>query len=153
MAKAVAICTCERCGKTFERSNKLQNRSMADSWKEWAEEHFTVCSECWQAERQEAERQATEATNNLYGDITVGTPKQIAWAVKIRRQAAERLEPLVKRLKSEYQEAYKIWMAKELSNPDAVFWIDHRDDVDALAFGTPVNNYFIIRFKESIGIQ
>ena len=47
MAVATAKCTCRECGKNFESTKKLPNRAQADEWREWAEDHFDLCPDCY----------------------------------------------------------------------------------------------------------
>ena len=47
MAKAIAVCVCEKCGQTFEKKVVKRNRAEADKWEEWASEHITLCPECY----------------------------------------------------------------------------------------------------------
>ena len=57
MAKAIAHCTCERCGETFTKENVLQNRSDANRWTEWAKATITLCPKCWgKAQREQDEK-------------------------------------------------------------------------------------------------
>lgn len=63
MARAIAKCTCEKCGAEFEKmKHNLRNRTEANSWKEWAEWHYTTCEDCTKKEK--AEKQAKEAEEN-----------------------------------------------------------------------------------------
>ena len=43
MVRAVATCTCKTCGNQFEKITFKQNRRLADSWVEWAEETLDEC--------------------------------------------------------------------------------------------------------------
>ena len=56
MAKATALCTCKKCGATFERSTKKRNRKEADSWKEWAEANIDLCTACYHKQAVEEEQ-------------------------------------------------------------------------------------------------
>lgn len=56
MAKAVAICKCAVCGKTFEKEAYKQNRRQANDWEKWAEENITVCPQCYAKEQREKEK-------------------------------------------------------------------------------------------------
>lgn len=58
MAKATAHCTCRKCGKEFVKTHTCQNRTDADSWESWAENHFNLCGACWYKEQQEEENAA-----------------------------------------------------------------------------------------------
>lgn len=84
MAKATAICTCKHCGETFEKVAIKRNRREADSWEQWAADAFDVCPECERKQREEeVARAAEEAKASGMPELT-GSPKQIAWAEKIR---------------------------------------------------------------------
>lgn len=47
MVRAVATCTCKTCGNQFEKITFKQNRRLADSWVEWAEETLDECPQCY----------------------------------------------------------------------------------------------------------
>lgn len=87
MAKAKAICTCERCGKTFEVTTIRSNRRDADSWERWAAEHYTLCDACTELERKEeaAKLAAQAAADGL--PALVGSEKQVVWAEQLRAAA------------------------------------------------------------------
>lgn len=46
MAKAIATCTCQMCGATFEKTTTKCNRREADNWIEWAQKNITECPSC-----------------------------------------------------------------------------------------------------------
>lgn len=59
MARAIAKCECEKCGKEFEKIKRdCRNRSEADSWEGWASNYYTLCDDC----RREQYRQVQEET-------------------------------------------------------------------------------------------
>jgi hypothetical protein len=70
MAKAVAHCKCEKCGAEFIRESYCSNRRNANSWEEWAEEAFTLCTDCWK-EQQREERKAKREAQGLVCDVFV----------------------------------------------------------------------------------
>ena len=70
MAKATAICTCKKCGETFEKSVKKANRREADAWEVWAVKTFDICPKCW-GEEQRAKEEATPLGLEVYVDPTV----------------------------------------------------------------------------------
>lgn len=70
MAKAVANCTCTKCGKQFTREAIKRNRADADSWASWAENNFTLCGACYAAEQREAEK-----AKGLVADIVIDTAR------------------------------------------------------------------------------
>ncbi len=53
MARAIAECTCAKCGAKFEKIQFRANRKMADEWQAWAEENCTICPDCWKQEKKE----------------------------------------------------------------------------------------------------
>lgn len=67
MARAIAKCRCEHCEQEFEKIAFKYNREQAESWREWAEENFTECPECY-AKRVAAEKakKAAEIIANEY---------------------------------------------------------------------------------------
>ena len=82
MARAIAICTCSVCGAKFERVEFKNNRAQADAWKEWAEEHFTICPECYQKQQMD-KAEALVAELGL-PQIAGKSEKQIAYAASLR---------------------------------------------------------------------
>lgn len=63
MARAIAKCTCEKCGAEFEKmKHNLRNRKEADSWRDWAVYYYDTCDDCRKQEK--AEEQAKEAEEN-----------------------------------------------------------------------------------------
>ena len=137
MAKAVATCTCATCGNKFKKITTKESRSIADSWEKWASEYFDECSDCYekrkQAEREEESRKAAEEARELgFPDLT-GTPKQIAWAEKIRIEFAriwsnyqdvlqkKIVSGRAKQKDADTIEDFKSWV---LSHEEASWWID-----------------------------
>jgi hypothetical protein len=57
MVRAVATCTCKTCGNQFEKITFKQNRRLADSWVEWAEETLDECPQCYDKRMRELEEQ------------------------------------------------------------------------------------------------
>lgn len=73
MARAIAQCTCSKCGATFEKVHFGYNRKDADQWKEWAEETLDTCPDCWWKEQQEKNAaKAAEAISELHLPEIVG---------------------------------------------------------------------------------
>jgi len=58
MAKARAICTCKICGTTFEVTKTCSNRRGANSYEEWAKDHFDLCYDCKKLEKEEKLRES-----------------------------------------------------------------------------------------------
>ena len=132
MAKAVALCTCEKCGCQFKRVAYKQNRRDANDWEAWAVENITLCGDCWKAERDaEVEKKAADLNNGLES-ITIGTEKQIAWALKIRGSAVTKFAEMRKRIRSEYMDKFDLYVMNTLGVPYARYWIDHREDVERI---------------------
>lgn len=86
MARAIAECTCAKCGANFEKVQFRPNRKMADEWKEWAEENCTTCPDCWQKEKQEkdAAKSAEIIERFSLPEITGKSEKQIKFAADLR---------------------------------------------------------------------
>lgn len=57
MAIARAICTCVKCGTTFEKTATKRNREDADRWVEWARQTFDECPACYGKRMREEEAQ------------------------------------------------------------------------------------------------
>lgn len=73
MANATAICTCRKCGNTFQKIKKCYNRAEADSWEAWAQKNYDLCDSCYAAEQREA-----EIKKGLYVDIRLNIGGNIA---------------------------------------------------------------------------
>ena len=88
MAVATAKCTCRGCGKNFETTKKLYNRAQADEWREWAEDHFDLCPDCYREMKRAEEIALVNEIIAKYNlpqiDPTTGTEKQIAYAASLR---------------------------------------------------------------------
>lgn len=82
MAKAIANCTCSVCGEKFGKVAFKNNKAQADSWKEWAEEHFTICPECYR--KQQSEKGEALGAELGLPQITGKSDKQIAYAASLR---------------------------------------------------------------------
>lgn len=95
MAKAIAECTCERCGKQFTVSAVKRNSTEAESWKGWARQHYTMCDECiWKGREEEAASLASQAKEDGLPQL-VGSPKQRVWAEQIRASFIDRLDEVL----------------------------------------------------------
>ena len=57
MARAIATCTCDTCGKEFEKIAYKQNSRDANAWEAWAIKNITECPDCYHT-RIEKERAA-----------------------------------------------------------------------------------------------
>lgn len=119
MAKAIAYCTCEKCGETFTRENVLQNRSDANRWAEWAEANITLCPKCWGKAQREQERGCYEALKGelRLPEITGKSDKQVAFARDLRvryvAQHAEELREMRRKIDNVNTEAVAKVMAAE----------------------------------------
>lgn len=122
--KANATCTCATCGKTFVKTWDIRKSSERESTIAYMVARYTECSSCY-AERIEAERAARADALGLAA-ITIGSEKQIAWAMKIRD---EKIEKVIKRVRPKYADQAKaIIAAITAEHNDARWWIDTRDD-------------------------
>ena len=92
MAKAIAHCTCERCGETFTKENVLQNRSDANRWAEWAKATITLCPKCLgKAQRERDEERCDALKDELrLPEITGKSDKQTAFAYDLRARYVAR---------------------------------------------------------------
>lgn len=88
MARAIAECTCEKCGAKFEKIQFRANRKMADEWKAWAEENCTTCPDCWAKVKQEKDAAKAEALiEELHLPEIVGkSAKQVKYADDLRNK-------------------------------------------------------------------
>lgn len=68
MAKGRAICTCNECGKKFEKERFCYNRSDADSWERWAIENYTLCPTCYGRSMR-----AQDIAKGLYAEVRIDT--------------------------------------------------------------------------------
>lgn len=109
MARAIAQCTCSKCGAKFEKVHFGYNRKDADQWKEWAEETLDTCPDCWWKEQQEKNAaKAAEAISELHLPEIVGkSERQIQYAADLRNKAVinsatrAKLEKIIKLLNSD----------------------------------------------------
>ena len=46
MANASVTCRCRICGEEFTVARVCKNRKEADSWEEWAVNHYDTCDDC-----------------------------------------------------------------------------------------------------------
>lgn len=139
MAKATAICTCKKCGATFEKTTFKRNRREADSWEEWAVNTFDTCPECEHEENaKRAAAIAEEAKANGLPALT-GTPKQVVWAEQLRSTKMEEFQKISEYAKEEIAEdlkandfgvdkvEYADIAFQNISHKDmASWWIDNR---------------------------
>lgn len=88
MAKAVAVCVCPECGKTYERRIDGWNRADAENRKSYAENHPGLCPLCWKKEQQENAAKEAAALKAKYQlpEIVGVSDKQTAYAENLRRE-------------------------------------------------------------------
>lgn len=115
MAKYSVVFSCgheetvELFGKTSDREKKI----------EWMK-RYAVCSECYQQQKKEAEEERKKGRN--LPDLE-GTPKQVAWAEKIRDAIFTDWEKIAN-LKDNRAVKFTAWLRRQ---DTARFWIDNRD--------------------------
>ena len=127
MAQAKAICKCERCGQSFTKIATKYNRREADEWVAWAEKNYTVCTDCYKAEKQaeeaaKAEKMIAEITSRFELPELTGSEKQIKWASDIRIKMVGELLGHAKGSKAD-----EIIGSFLVRTTEAAWWIDHRD--------------------------
>ena len=128
MAKATAICTCKKCGKTFNKVATCHSRREADAYETYAASTYSVCPDCYRAEQHE---QATaEAAKVALPELT-GSERQVAWAMDIRHKAS----------KSNGFNSIK-------NETSAKWWIDNRFELDEIMY----NNSYLARAKQVVAM-
>ena len=80
MAWATAECKCAKCGRIFYKEGSGSNRTKADEWKEWAESHYTLCSECWHKRQSESNAASAAKYDDRLPEISGVSEKQIDYA-------------------------------------------------------------------------
>lgn len=55
MARAIATCKCNTCGKEFEKIAYKYNSKQASEWEKWAEENIIECPQCYGKRMREEE--------------------------------------------------------------------------------------------------
>lgn len=90
MAKAVAVCVCPECGKTYERRIDGWNRADAENRKSYAENHPGLCPLCWKKEQQGKAANEAAALKAKYQlpDIVGVSDKQTVYADRLRYKFA-----------------------------------------------------------------
>lgn len=108
MARAVATCTCERCGKQFEKiARSLPNRAAADRYEDWAQGNYTLCEDCYREYRREtrAGKAAPLLAELGLPPITGQSEKQIRYAEDLRNKALTEHPDEMRELGSWYRRA------------------------------------------------
>ena len=104
----------------------------------WAVDYYTVCSDCWKAEKEEERR----LENEKLPAIVVGTEKQIAWAIKIRLELKKRLDIMRNDVEEEYLKKFDEYVNFVIAKDDATFWINNRDDANYMSWIASEKNVF-----------
>ena len=141
MAVARVICTCRRCGKTFERKAQRWNDQKAREWEEWAAKNITLCPECeYDDYVAGAVKLAREASATGLPGLQ-GSEKQVTWAEHIRAELLEDAEKYlrdnwdntsehdnlaVKAHNEEVLHALGQVLVQIRLEPNAAWWINHR---------------------------
>ena len=153
MTKAIVTIKCATCGKEFTVSRLCANSADANSWKQWAAEHYDTCRECYfEAQHQE---EAEEAAEDNLPELE-GSEKQIAWALSIRAKFAKEIknfianaEASLEALKAsgEATPAHSAQLAKcrkvaakMLSETSCRWWIDNRNTSALRLFDAELKN-------------
>lgn len=86
MAKAVAVCVCPECGKTYERQIEGRNRADANSKKDYAEHCPGLCLDCWKKQKAAQRKIENEEYIKKYNlpEIKGVSDKQTAYADRLR---------------------------------------------------------------------
>ena len=121
--------TCERCGKQHEYSTSKRNEKDAEWWKSWAEGHYKLCPDCeYEAYKERKENERNERVKAFLGKYTLpelkGTPKQIAWAERIRIERIDQSAKIACQVGMLASKAYGRWLETADS---AKMWIEIRD--------------------------
>ncbi len=90
MAIASVKITCTTCGKTFEHRKECHNRTEANEYESWAENHIDTCPEC---RRKQIADEKSALLNTVLGEYDLSLPeldgvseKQISYAVSVRNR-------------------------------------------------------------------
>lgn len=145
MAKAIFDLTCTECGKTFTITKYgLKNSAAAESYKQWAAEHLSICPDCVAKARHakvEAQR-AQDAADGLPA-LTGGTQKQLDWAVSLRQKFINRCHEIFDEedeiavlnakpgekldIDEEYADQIRAFYYIIAEKTDSRWWINNRD--------------------------
>ena len=118
--------TCARCGKQHEYSTKKKTEREAEWWKGWAEDHYKYCPDCeYQAYKEKKDSERDERIRVFMGSYTLpelkGTPKQIAWAERLRAERIDESARIGQKLGETVSKVYGQWLASADSAKD---WIE-----------------------------
>lgn len=104
MPTAEAICTCKICGKTFVKTTVKNSNREARYWERIQVLTSTVCPDCERKQREEAtQKAAAQAKESGWPELT-GTPKQVAWAERIRVEFAQQIDERIEIREQNIQE-------------------------------------------------
>lgn len=126
MARAIAMCTCNRCGKSFKKIKYCSNRREADSWESWVSSNITVCDECRKKEHEEALLEKRAGLVKLSG-----SEKQVAWAENIRDRFVSGIEDAISSTDEEFIPLLNQVVDYTKSITSASWWIEHRNFLDS----------------------
>lgn len=157
MSVGKANCKCHTCGKEFEVRKKCYNSKDASNWAEWAVEHYTECSDCYNkrtnAEKSPVRPEIFDIFDVKLPDLS-GTEKQIAWATQIRENALVEIcdATLTLRIKGKKTGGNRLVIKWLASHSNSAWWIENREqlaDYAALCTFVPQFKAEILSMKES----
>lgn len=139
MAKAIATCTCERCGRIFEKSAVKRNCREADSWIAWVEKNITICDDCLYAERKAESDNISRRSAAAGLPALIGSERQITWGQQIRYDFAETVtrfwqdvengkygDTTSEQAKASIERTKKVLNYIFVTKTSASWWIDNR---------------------------
>lgn len=140
MAKAIANCTCEFCGASFQKSTIKPNARLAADWVKWAEANITLCPECYGKTKEFDVDERITALEKVHPlpEITGASEKQIKFASDMRRKFlrnklnCQLAENAVKVMAETSPDAVKRY-AEERGVPEADAWETFFKDKSQLA--------------------
>ena len=92
MARAKAVCTCEKCGKTFYVTAVKSNLKERYSWEEWAQGYYRVCPECTAIKMAEENEEFAQQAEKYGLPPLEGSIKQVHWAYPIRTKMISEID-------------------------------------------------------------
>jgi hypothetical protein len=127
MAKATYIYACGHGTGSVDG----HNRAAAERRAEWMGNH----QHCWACEKAARADAAARASDESGLQPLTGTPKQIAWANRLRAEAVESIDYTIKVLRgrvaqeneallAELDDALKLVVTETVARTDARYWID-----------------------------
>lgn len=151
MARAVAKCNCEKCGKNFERMKyNLRNRAEANNWEEWAQSTFTLCTECWKKEQEE--KMINDDNNEIIEMHYSDYKNKYSWCKTVSdsydkdkktiKVIVDKIEEY-KRYKEKFDNTIKLYIKEEIKNGN---------DLDSIC-NTLYNNIFDSKLNEDDKVE